>query len=111
MRSAYPLVAAALVCLLGIEAHAACQNAEDCSPAAPAPNELYGFINTHRTLTAASPGPVYEVLGDVVVRPGASLTLEPGVTLRFRANKDTLQGGLYSDRSELWVQSGASRSA
>lgn len=32
----------------------------------PPDNILYGFITTDRTLTAASPGPIYEVIGDVI---------------------------------------------
>ena len=69
----------------------------------PPPNELYGFITSNRTLTAASPGPFYFVIGDLVVQPGVTLSIEPGVTLEFRANADTLKGGNYPTKCELIV--------
>ncbi len=64
----------------------------EAGPPPPA-NELFGFISMDRTLTFAPPGPAYFVLGDVVVNPGVTLTIEPGVTLIFSANSDTLGGG------------------
>jgi hypothetical protein len=70
----------------------------------PPANTLYGPITSNRTLTATSPGPIYEVLGDVVVTPGVTLTIEPGVELRFAANRDTLQGGGYPDLCEFRIQ-------
>ena len=54
----------------------------------PMPNQLYGPITADRTLTAAAPGPSYDVLGDVIVEPGVTLTIERGVTLSFRANSE-----------------------
>lgn len=75
----------------------------DAGPQPPATNTLYGFINANRTLTLTAPGPTYEVLGDLVIQPGVTLTVEPGVTLRFAANHDTLQGGDYLDKAEILV--------
>ena len=69
----------------------------------PAPNQLWGPITADRALTAASPGAVYDVLGDVIVKPGVTLTIEPGVTLSFRANSDFLASGLDRERCEFVV--------
>lgn len=66
-------------------------------------NQLYGFIQSNKTLTYSSPGPIYEVMGDVVVNPGVTLTIEPGVTLFFNPGRDTLQGGAYASLCELDV--------
>jgi hypothetical protein len=74
-----------------------------CGPP-PLSNELYGFISSNTTLTYGPPGPVYEVLGDLVVVAGVTLTIEPGVTLRFAANHDTLSGGNFPSLSELEVR-------
>lgn len=69
----------------------------------PVTNVLYGFISSNRTLTYASPGPTYDVIGDVVVNPGVTLTVEPGVTLRCASGRDTLQGGDYPSLCEFDV--------
>lgn len=69
----------------------------------PNSNKLYGFINGNRTLTYAYPGPMYFVQGDVVVNPGATLTIEPGVLVYFEADHDTLHGGDYPNLSEIRV--------
>jgi len=44
------------------------------------------------------------VLGDVIVNPGVTLTIEPGVTLRFAANHDTLNGGDFTNLAELRIR-------
>jgi len=49
------------------------------------------------------PGPIYYVPGDFVVRPGVTLTIEPGVSLLFSA-ADTLVGGADPSRVELVIQ-------
>src|SRR5262249_3571449 len=72
-------------------------------PPPPPTNILYGFITSHKTLTFASPGPVYYVVGDVVVNPGVTLTIEPGVSVVFSANRDTLGGGSYPSKCELEI--------
>jgi len=69
----------------------------------PPTNQLFGFISSNRTLTSSHPGPVYDVLGDLVVMPGVTLTVQPGVTLRMAAN-DILQGGDYFSQVELEVR-------
>jgi len=73
-------------------------------PPPPPTNILFGFINFSRTLTYAYPGPDYYVPGDVVVGSGATLTIEPGVTLHFTANQDTLGGGDFPNLAELDVR-------
>ena len=70
----------------------------------PPTNILYGFINSNATLTVASPGPIYYVVGDLIVNPGVTLSIQPGVTLRFAANRDTLGGGDYPSHTELRVR-------
>lgn len=67
----------------------------------PPTNQLFGFISVNTTLTVSSPGPIYDVLGDLVVQPGVTLTIEPGVTLRFTANSDILGGGDFPALGEL----------
>jgi hypothetical protein len=69
---------------------------------APIP-KLYGLISTSRTLTAAFPGPTYDVIGDLTVAPGATLTVEPGVTLNLSPNFDFLGSGRNPSASELIV--------
>lgn len=34
-------------------------------PPAPSGNMLYGLISSDRTLTAAAPGPIYDIIGDL----------------------------------------------
>ena len=95
-------LALALACPPAL-ADSPCAGGADCPPAALT-SELYGFITTNRTLTFASPGPIYDVLGDLVVNPGVTLTVQPGVTLRFAANHDTLTGGDFPGLAELRVR-------
>ena len=45
---------------------------------------LSGFIATDMVLTVASPGPVYNVSGVIVVGDGAILVIEAGVTLKMQ---------------------------
>lgn len=71
-------------------------------PPPPLSNQLYGFVGTNRTLTLASPGPVYDVIGDLVIQAGVTLTIEPGVTLRMAAT-DALNGGDYPALVEVSV--------
>jgi hypothetical protein len=72
-------------------------------PPPPPTNQLYGFVSANRTLTFSTPGPVYDVIGDLVIRPGITLTVEPGVTLRI-AETDALAGGDYPAWVEILVQ-------
>jgi len=51
----------------------------------PSSNILSGVIPSDLTLTVASPGPVYYVVGDLTVPEGRTLTVEPGVTLLMGA--------------------------
>jgi hypothetical protein len=44
---------------------------------------------------------INDVLGDVTVAPGATLTLAPGAVLNFPANQDSMRGGLDPSRIEL----------
>ena len=67
----------------------------------PATNVLYGFYFSDFTLTAVAPGPDYFVIGDVFVQPGVTMTIDPGVTVYFAANHDTLNGGDYFNDSEI----------
>ena len=67
-------------------------------------NWLGGSIVSNRTLTAAAPGPDYVVYGDVIVQPGVTLTIEPGVTLAFIDDSDFFAGGAYFGLSELIVR-------
>jgi len=76
----------------------------DVDPPPPPTNKLYGFVNSNTTLTLAAPGPVYYVVGDLIINPGVTLTVEPGVTVRFAANRDTLGGGDYPGLTELRVR-------
>lgn len=70
----------------------------------PPANVLLGFIDVDRTLTAAPPGPVYDVIGDVTVNAGVTLTIEPGVTLNFIADSDFLASGSYPAKVELIIR-------
>jgi hypothetical protein len=66
------------------------------------PNYLLGLITGQKTLTRASPGPFYYVVGDLTVAPGATLTIEPGCSLVIAAS-DTLQGGNDPTRVEFGI--------
>ncbi len=61
---------------------------------------LVGTVWTNRTLTAA--GSPYAVPGDLTVGTGATLTIDPGVTLNF-ANTDQMVAGADLGRPELQV--------
>lgn len=69
----------------------------------PAPNQLYGHITSNRTLTVAAPGPNYEVIGDLTVDPGVTLTIESGVALKATANSDFLASGADPGRVEIII--------
>lgn len=73
-------------------------------PQPPPTNILYGFIVANDTLTYTAPGPVYYVVGDVLVNPGVTLTIEPGVSVVFSANRDTMQGGNWQTLPELNIR-------
>src|SRR5262245_55040189 len=88
---------------IGLLASVPSISASDVSPP-PSTNILYGPITSDRTLTAASPGPIYDVIGDLTVNPGVTLTIEPGVTLRMTANSDFLASGNCIDKVEIEVQ-------
>jgi Right handed beta helix region/Secretion system C-terminal sorting domain len=59
----------------------------------PSPSQLYGHLTSNRTLTVASPGPVYEVIGDFTIDPGATLTIERGVRVTATPYSDFLASG------------------
>lgn len=69
----------------------------------PAPNQLYGHITSNRTLTVAAPGPNYEIIGDLTVDPGVTLTLERGVTITCTAFSDFLASGADPSMVEVTV--------
>src|SRR5436309_1095519 len=61
----------------------------NAGPTAPlAGNILYGTIAADRTLTAASPGPNYAIVGDLTIPAGVTLTIERGVALRVAGWSD-----------------------
>jgi hypothetical protein len=70
----------------------------------PGPNQLYGHITSNRTLTAASPGPNYQVIGDLTIDPGVTLTIESNVNIVVVAHSDFLATGNDPTRVELVVQ-------
>lgn len=70
----------------------------------PAANQLFGHITSDRVLTYAAPGPVYELIGDLTVDDGATLTIERGVKLIATANSDFLASGADRQRVEIAVQ-------
>ncbi|MBD3336095.1 MAG: T9SS type A sorting domain-containing protein [Candidatus Eisenbacteria bacterium] len=74
-----------------------------CSTGSADPPELFGFIFEDSTWTAAPPGPVYRIIGDVFVMEGATLTIEPGVTVEFAPHTDLLNSGDYFELSEILV--------
>jgi hypothetical protein len=76
-------------------------------PTPPGSNSLFGLYFNSFTLSAAGPGPDYYVLGDVFLEPGCTMTVEPGVTVHFVANHDTLQSGDFPTKSELIVDGGS----
>ena len=73
-------------------------------PPAPSGNILYGLVSSDRTLTVATPGPIYDVIGDLTISSGVTLTVEQGVTLRFAAHSDFLVSGAYPAKVELICQ-------
>jgi hypothetical protein len=90
--------------IAGLVLSVAFQSAAQAGPPPPATNVLYGFITSNRTLTFATPGPIYYLPGDLVVNPGVTLTVEPGVSILFAAERDTLGGGDYPGLAELTLQ-------
>ena len=75
----------------------------NAGPPAPPTNVLYGFLTTSRTLTVAPPGPFYYLPGDLIVRPGVTLAIEPGVQIAC-SSVDTLVGSADPSRVELIIQ-------
>jgi hypothetical protein len=69
----------------------------------PGPNQLYGHISSNRTLTAASPGPNYEIIGDLTIDPGVTLTIQRGVSVDATPFSDYLASGVDRGRVELIV--------
>ena len=90
------------LCPAPASATSECGQGIQCGPH-PLTSQLHGFVATNTTLTYAAPGPVYDVIGDYVVNPGVTLTIEPGVTLRF-APTDDLNGGDYAPLVEIDIQ-------
>jgi hypothetical protein len=70
---------------------------------APGPSQLYGHLTSDRTLTVASPGPVYEIIGDLTIDPGVTLTVERGVRVRATPYSDFLASGQDPTLVELNV--------
>lgn len=64
-------------------------------------NVLYGFLFADFTMTASAPGPDWYIIGDLFVQPGATLRIQPGVTVYFAADHDTLNSGDYFYDSEI----------
>lgn len=62
---------------------------------------LSGFI-TQDTVFTIDNSP-YSVDGDLFIADGVTAIIKPGVTFQFKANSDLMQGGDYSDKSELIV--------
>ncbi|MBO6940097.1 MAG: DUF4215 domain-containing protein [Deltaproteobacteria bacterium] len=60
---------------------------------------LTGALYSDLTLAAGT----HTVTGDLIVRPGVTLTLDPGARLRF-ATSDLMQAGVDTSRVELRVQ-------
>ncbi|MCH7574329.1 MAG: right-handed parallel beta-helix repeat-containing protein, partial [Candidatus Marinimicrobia bacterium] len=66
-----------------------------------------GIIAVNTTWTkATSP---YLVTGDVTVNPNITLTIEPGVEVRFQPVSDDQSGGLDANRTELRIRGGTLR--
>src|SRR5262245_13288466 len=59
----------------------------------PGPSQLYGHLASNRPLTVASPGPNYEVIGDLTIDPGVTLTVERGVRVRATPYSDFVASG------------------
>src|SRR5262249_30695368 len=70
----------------------------------PAPNQLYGHISSNRTLTHSSPGPNYQIIGDLTIDPGVQLTIENDVSVVAVAHSDFLATGSDPTRVELVVK-------
>jgi len=62
---------------------------------------LSGVISSDRTLVASAPGPNYSIVGDLLISPGVTLTIEPGVNLNFKANGDTANLGDFPTDAEI----------
>lgn len=95
------LVILGLALLAGLPAGVA--RAAPSFPEGVPPNWIGGSFSTDRTLTVAAPGPDYVVYGDIVVEPGATLTIESGVTVSFIDNSDFFASGGYVNRCEITV--------
>ncbi|MCB9531151.1 MAG: PKD domain-containing protein [Myxococcales bacterium] len=71
--------------------------------------QIEGYLWDSYTFTAA--GSPYTVLGDIVVPPGRTLTIEPGARLDVVPSADDMGGGQQSNRVEIRVLSGATMTA
>lgn len=65
-------------------------------------NWIGDTLLTSRTLTAASPGPVYVLYGDLTIPAGVTLTVQPGVTVRAFHETDFFYAG-DPRRAEIFV--------
>ncbi len=63
---------------------------------------LAGHLFTNTVLTQA--GSPYDVVGDLTIERGVTLTIEPGTTLRFAAQSDLMGAGLQTTACELRVE-------
>ena len=70
---------------------------------APTGPGLHGYWYEDQTLAADT---IYEVPGDMVIAPGATLTLSSGTTLRMAANSDFMAGGDERNLTEIVVLGG-----
>jgi hypothetical protein len=66
-------------------------------PATP----LMGEFASDFKLTKAKPGPSYQLLGDLRIAHGATLTVEPGVHVTFTANQDAANVGDFLSQAEV----------
>jgi hypothetical protein len=72
--------------------------------ATPGPHQLYGHITSNLTLTAAGPDTTYEIIGDLTVDPGVTLTIEHGVVVVVTSNSDYLAAGQNRSQVEITVE-------
>ncbi|MBK6686563.1 MAG: right-handed parallel beta-helix repeat-containing protein [Deltaproteobacteria bacterium] len=63
---------------------------------------LAGRLLTNTVLTAAASP--HQVVGDLIVEPGVTLTIEPGAEVRFAALSDLMRTGVDLTRTELSVR-------
>lgn len=71
--------------------------------ATPSPNQLYGHISTDRVLTPPVGGGPIEIIGDLTIDSGATLTLARGVRVRVAPFADYLASGSDRERVEILV--------